>query len=156
MQKTSRRILSVGLPLAAVAVTGAAVAYWTGSGSGSGSASSAPGVAALALTPVTGISGLVPGGAVTVPILATNGNATTSVTLTTLSATPGTLTSGSAACDAVSGATVSVRSPESAVVVAPGGGTAAFGSISITMADEPTVNQDDCKGRTFTVALTAS
>ena len=154
MNKTSKRILAVGLPLALVAATATAVAYWTGSGSGTVGATAADGVAGVTLAPTSAVTGLVPGGSITVPVTASNGNATTDVSVASLTAVPGTLASDSAACDLVSGAAVTVASPAAPVVV-PAGGSAAFGSITISMANTA-VDQDACKGATFSVDLAAS
>ena len=154
MNKTSARILAVGLPLAVVAATGVGYAYWTTSGSGSVAGTAASAVAGVELTTKTPVSGLVPGGSMTVPVSAKNPNATTSVNVTTLNA--GAITTDKAGCTLlVSGATASATSPASAVTIAPGA-TADFGSVTVSMADDPAVNQDACRGAAFTVALTAS
>lgn len=156
MNKTSRRILAIGLPLCLIAATGAAVAFWTGSGTGavSGTAESAATPVVLALkTPITG---LVPGATVTVPVTATNPNAKTSVSISTLTA--GVLTAAEAIagqdCDTVAGATVTATPPAAGVVLTPLQ-TVDYGTLSIFM-DNTGVNQDACKGAVFSVTLTAS
>lgn len=151
MKKTSARILAVGLPLAVVAASGAAFAYWTSNGSGNASATAESSVAGVTLAS-DAISGLVPGGSVTVPVTATNPNAKTSVGVKTL--TVGAVTSSVPACTLVAGATAEPTSPATEVVIAPGA-SAPFGSVKVTMANSE-VNQDACKGATFTVALTAA
>lgn len=154
MNKTSMRILAIGLPLAAVAATGAALAFWTGGGSGSAAGSAASTVAGVTLATTSPVTGLVPGGSITVAVTATNPNDTTSVSISKLTA--GTVTSNLTGCtDALSGATATANQPSAAVTVAPKG-TASFGSVTISMVDSATVNQDPCKGAIFTVALTAS
>jgi hypothetical protein len=151
VNKTSARILAVGLPLAAVAATGAAFAYYTSAGSGTVTA----GTSAASITPLTlsaaPVNGLVPGDSITVDVQATNPNGKTSVGVSTLTAAE--LTSGSDACDEVSGATVTA-SP-SAVVIAPNQ-SAKVGSITVTMPNSPTTDQSACKGKTFTVKLSAA
>lgn len=151
MNKTSRRILAIGLPLSVVAATGAAVAFWTGSGTGNVSGTAASEATAVVLSLKSPITGLAPGGSITVPVTATNPNATTSVSISGLTATG--LTAGTA-CDGVSGATVTATAPATAVVV-PAKGTADFGTLTISMANSAT-NQDACKGATFSVTLNAS
>ena len=153
MKTISAKILAIGLPLTAVAVTGGAVAFWSGSAGGSGGTTAETSVDALVLS-TSAVTGLVPGGTVTVPVTATNNNATTSVSVSQLTAVD--LVSDSDGCDDVSGATVAVTQPAQAVIVAPAGGTAQVGSIKITMANSPTVNQDACKGAVFTATLAAS
>lgn len=151
MNTTARRILAIGLPLCLVAATGAAVAFWTGSGSGTVSGTAASQASPVTLTLQSPITGLVPGGSITVPVTATNPNATTSVSIATLAASG--LTAGTA-CDGVSGATVTATSPGAAVVLAPGA-AADFGTLTIAMANSAS-NQDACKGVSFSVTLTAS
>lgn len=153
MNKTSARILAIGLPLSVVAATGAAVAFWTGGGSGSADGKTASSVAAVTLATTSPVTGLVPGGSISVPVTATNPNASTSVGIKVLAA--GSVTSGVAGCDTVAGLTVTPVSPGAEVIVAPAS-SASFGSVTIAMANNPTVNQDACKNVTFTVALTAS
>lgn len=154
MNKTSARILAVGLPLVAVVATGASFAYWTGGGTGSASSAAAAAVSDVTLSATT-VTGLVPGGSVVVPVTATNPNATTSVSIATLTA--GAVTSDLLGCTAViSGATAVATSPTAAVVVPPNNGTASFGSVTVKMVNSPTVDQDACKGATFTVALSAA
>lgn len=151
MNKTSARILAVGLPLVAVAATGAAFAFYTSGGSGTVTA----GTSAATVDPITlssvPVDGLVPGGVITVDVLATNPNATTSVGVSTLTA--GAVTSGDAACNTVSGVTVSAT--PTSVVIAPGT-TSKVGTITVTMPNSPTVDQSACKGKTFTVNLSAA
>lgn len=155
MNKTSARILAVGLPLAAVAATGAAFAFYTSSGSGTVTGAAATSVSGVTLATTSAVTGLVPGGFVSVPVTATNPNPSTSVRVTTLTA--GAVTSDLTACtDAISGVTVSATSPATPVVIAPDNGTASFGSVTLSMMDSATVNQDVCKGAIFTVALSAS
>jgi hypothetical protein len=136
-----------------LASSGVAYAYWTTTGSGGGSATTAgtAGTLSLAGGPV---SGLVPGGFVVVPITATNAAATTSLTATSLTVSG--LTSSKPACNLLSPlATAVATSPGSAVTVAPGGGTASFGSVTVSLPDSSTVNQDACQGATYTFTVTA-
>ncbi len=153
MNKTSKRILAIGMPLAAVAATGAAFAYWSGSGTGSGGATAAAQAEAVTLAPTSAITGLVPGGSVSVPVTATNPNKTTSVSITTLTAVA--VKSNTTECDLVAGASVSATSPTAAVIVPPAG-TAGFGSITVAMSNSTIANQDACKGAVFTATLSAS
>ena len=149
MNKTSARILAVGLPLAAVAATGAAFAFYTSGSSTTTSGDAAAGVDPIVLT-APAIDGLVPGKEISVDVQAENPNATTSVGVSTLEAT---VTSDDADCNAVSGATA-VATPLD-VVIEPGD-TVTVGSVKVTMANDPDTNQDACKGKTFTVTLTAA
>jgi hypothetical protein len=165
-RRTAKRILAIGLPLVVIAGTGIGYAFWTTSaGSGSGTADSAASVTPVTL--VGSITGLVPGATVDVPVFAKNTNATTSVGLTTVGiatgSTPvtGSTTAGALNCDLVSGATATFTPGSLPVVVPPtpasgaGSSGTAVGTLHITMANT-TTNQDDCKSRTFTVALTSS
>lgn len=152
MNKTSKRILAVGLPLTAVAVTGAGIAYWTASGSGSVAGSAAAEAAAVTLRTTSPVTGLMPGRDITVGVTAANPNATTRVSIAGLTA--GAVTSDKGGCDGVSGVTA-VAAPPSSPVLVPAAGQAAFGTVTITMPDSDT-DQSACKGATFTVALTAS
>jgi hypothetical protein len=148
----------VGGTVAALVMGGAAFAYWTAGGSGSATAKADAAVSDLSLATST-ISGLVPGATVTVPVTATNPNATTSVAIKTLTA--GAVTSDKTACTALIAApgtavTAVATATSPAAVVAPNGGTAVVGSVDVTMANSATVDQSSCKGATFTVALTAA
>ncbi|MCW2682006.1 MAG: hypothetical protein JWM62_3407 [Frankiales bacterium] len=153
MNKTSARILAVGLPLAAVAATGAALAYYTSASSGSAAGSAAEAIDAITLSTGSAVSGLVPGGSITVPVKASNPNTKTGVGVTTLTATA--VTSGDTSCDEVSGASYTVTNPASTVVVPPNG-SATVGSVTISMLNDDSKNQDACKGKTFTVTLSAA
>jgi len=66
MNRTSKRIVAIGTPLAAVAATGIAFAAWTATGSGSGYAKATTAQALttvdVSATVVAGASGLYPGG----------------------------------------------------------------------------------------------
>jgi hypothetical protein len=138
-----------------LASSGGAYAYWTTTGSGSGSATTATtaGTLSLAGGPV---GGLVPGGTVNVAITATNPAATTSLTAATL--TVAGLTSNKPACNLLAStlATAVATSPGLPVTVAPGGGTASFGSVTVSLPDSSSVNQDACQGATYTFTVTAS
>jgi hypothetical protein len=163
-KRTAKRILAIGLPLVLIGSVGVGYAFWTTSaGSGSGTADAAAG-----LTPVTlsgSITGLVPGATVNVPVMATNSNATSSVHVASIAITAGpksnSTTTGGTNCDLVSGATATVT-PAAALNVPPtpasGAGSTGtqVGVLHITMPDDATVNQDDCKGKTFTVTLASS
>lgn len=153
MKSISSYILAVGLPLTAVAATGAAVAFWTGSAGGSATATAAADADKLVLAPKTALTGLVPGGSVTSDVTAKNNNASTSVSITGL--TVGEITSNKTDCTAaVSGAAAKVTVPSAAVIVAPGA-TVDYGSVTISMANLD-VNQDACKGASFSVTLASS
>lgn len=152
MKNVSARVLAIGLPLTAVAATGAAVAFWSGAAGGDASAKAATAAEALVLAPKTALTGLMPGGSVTATVSATNNNATTSVSISGL--TVSAIKSDTAACDLVSGATAEVKAPSAAVTVAPKA-TADYGSVTISMANS-TGNQDACKGATFSVTLSSS
>lgn len=151
MNKTSARILAVGLPLAAVAATGAAFAFYTSGGSGTVTA----GTSATEIAPVTlssvPVNGLVPGDAITVDVKALNPNLKTSVGVSTLTASA--VTSNVPACNTVSGVTVSAA--PTAVVIAPST-TVKVGTVTVTMPNSATVDQSACKGAIFTVTLAAA
>src|SRR5690349_11118741 len=76
-KRTAKRILAIGLPFVLLTGVGIGYAYWTSAGAGAGTATAAPGVTNAGLSAV--VSGLVPGGTVTVPVTVSNPNATTSI-----------------------------------------------------------------------------
>ena len=151
--RTAKRILAIGAPLVLLVGAGVGYAYWTGAGSGSGTATAAGSITDAGLS--AAVSGLVPGGTVSVPVTVSNPNATTSIALT--SVTPGAITSSVPACtSALSGATASWTAPASVPVVVAPSASASFGSLSVSMVNDPSTNQDACKNAVFTVALSAS
>ncbi|MBK5306261.1 MAG: hypothetical protein JJD92_06185 [Frankiaceae bacterium] len=152
-KRTAKRILAIGLPVVLLVGTGVGYAYWTGAGAGSGTATAAGSITDAGLS--AAVSGLVPGGTVTVPVTVSNPNATTSISLT--SVTPGVITSSLSGCtSALSGAAASWTAPATVPVVVAPSGSAAFGTLSVSMANSPSTNQDACKNAVFTVALSAS
>jgi hypothetical protein len=110
----------------------------------------------LSLAGGSGVTGLIPGTSVDVPITASNASTTTSLQAATL--TVSNLHSTSAACDALAAgakATAVATSPASPVTVAPSG-SAAFGKVTISLPNSTTVNQDDCKGAVFSFDVNAA
>jgi hypothetical protein len=151
----NKKIAAVAAGALVVATAGAAYAYWTTSGSGSGSATTAGSNGTLVLDGVT-VSGLTPGQTQTMNVTATNNSSTT---LAASSLTVSSVTSDQPDCLAlVEGAkpTFVPNNPSSQVVVAPGGGSAAFGTVTVSLPNSSTLNQDVCKSATFTVNLAAS
>lgn len=130
-------------------------AYWTGDGTGSGSVTAGT-VSGLTLS--ASATGLVPGASQTINVTGTNGNATTSIAVSHLSLSS--FTSGVTACDNLATgakATATAADPSGApVVVAPNGGTATVGTVTISFPNSATVDQSACKGVTWTFSLSAS
>lgn len=73
MNRTSKRILAVGLPLAAVSLTGIAFAAWTSTGSGSGTAQSTTSENSV-VSGTTHPADLYPGATKSVTVTITNPN----------------------------------------------------------------------------------
>ena len=147
-RRTAKRILAVGLPLVVIAGTGIGYAYWTSTGSGSGSATAVSSAAPLSLTGTA--SGLVPGGSVTVPIMASNSNSFR-VAISGLTATPASFTCAGAS----PGSDVTVGTPSVTSTFVPPGGPTQIGTVVVTMNDTSS-NQDTCKGASFALTFGAS
>ncbi|MDQ0663250.1 hypothetical protein QFZ35_001748 [Arthrobacter ulcerisalmonis] len=141
------KIAAVAISAALVAVGGGtAYAYWSTTGSGSGQAAAAPGTQAVTIN-VTVDQGVAPGGpAKTITYTATNPNS--SSTPVTLAAPV--VTTSDAKC-----------LPEWFTATAPTGTTsvagkataAALGTGSLTLTDEPAIDQNACKGALITVTV---
>lgn len=124
---------------------GAAYAYWSTTGSGSGSAAASDGTEAVTIN-VTVDPDVAPGAPVDITYTATNPN--TSSTPVTL-VDPVVTTDVAGCLPAWFDATV----PAGPTTVAGGAIRTALGTGTLTLNDDPAVNQDACKGATITVAV---
>lgn len=157
MNKVSKRILAVGLPLVVVAASGAAYAYWTSNGTGTGTATTGT-TLALTVAGATAPTDLAPGvaaGPVTVTV--TNpGSSSVKVSqvvasIASVSKAAGAPAGGCTASDyTLSGATMTTGAAE----LAPGASTT-FSGASLGFNNTGS-NQDGCKGATVNLSYTAS
>lgn len=139
------KIAAAAASVALVAIGGgAAYAYWSTTGSGSGSAAASAGTQAVTIN-VTVAEGIAPGSPKAITYTATNPN--TSSTPVTLGS-PSVSTSD-AGCMPV---WFTATAPTETTTVA-GGATTALGGGTLTLDDEPTVDQNACKGATVTVTV---
>lgn len=160
MNKTSMRILAIGLPLAAVATTGAALAYWSSTGSATGTSSTQAGVASLTVVQASAPTNLAPGvaaGGVTVTVTNPTGS-TSDVKVSQVVASIASVVKATdapagtcAAADyTLAGATMTAGAKE----LIPGGSTTFSGA---TLAfNNTTADQNGCKGATVTLSYAAS
>jgi len=140
------KIAAVAMSAALVAVGGgAAYAYWSTTGGGNGSAAAAAGTSPITIN-VTVDPGVAPGTPQAITYTATNPN--TSSTPVTL-AKPVVTTNKSGCLPDWFSATAPTGTTTvlgSAIATPLGGGT-------LTLNDDPAVNQDACKGATITVTV---
>jgi hypothetical protein len=147
---TKKRAIVVGA-VAALAVAGAAIAFWTTSGSGSGSGSVASSNGTLVLHG-TITSELTPGGSSPVAFTADNSNSSSLQVGTVhavVSIDKSHAEAGCKASDFTIGDTV-----ENQTIAAKSSGVALSNEGSISMADT-SENQDACKGASISLALSS-
>lgn len=146
-----KRTIAVLSVIAALAVAGAAIAYWTttGSGSGSGSVASSNGTLTLQGTIV---SSLTPGGSSAVKFTATNPNSSSLLVGSVHAVVSIDEAHANAGCKA-SDFTIA-DTVENQVIAAGATSVALAGEGTITMADTAE-NQDACQGATVSLALTS-
>jgi hypothetical protein len=155
---TKSKVIVAGVAGLSLGISGVAYAYWTTSGSGSGSATAAGTAGTLSLTTPTTpvVTGLVPGSFIDVPVTASNSSTTTSLQANTLTVDNLAVDGAHAGCLLlVTKPTIGATNPASAVTVAPSD-SAAFGKVTISLANSGTENQDSCKNAVFTFDLHAS
>jgi hypothetical protein len=135
-----------------LALTGtAAFAFWTATGTGSGTATTAAASIDLTVTQ-TAFAGtaLVPGG-IAQAISGTVGNTNTfAVPLSTFTATVG-VDGAHSGCDAAWYSVTNLTAPASV----PAGGSVAFTG-KVQLLDQPSINQDACKGAIISLAYKAN
>lgn len=156
MKTTSKRILAVGLPLALVAVTGAAVAYWTSNGTGSGTAATNAAAAALTVTQASAPTNMAPGvtpGAITVTVANPGPNSVKAnqVVVSISSVTPVGAGSCSAADYVLAGETMTAGAADLAA-----GSSTTFSGATLGFNNSPTTDQNGCKGATVNLSYAAS
>lgn len=159
MNKTSKRILAVGLPLATIAATGIAFAAWTSTGSGLGTAKSTT-ISNVTYTAGTTLSQVYPTGTSDVVASVSNPNsykaALSAFSLTAVydaaDANLGNLgTGGTQPTDIKSTCDLSLTVPAGLVVPA--------GASSITVVNGLAMGNNavnSCAGKTFALALTST
>ena len=143
-----RGLAAFGIGVLVIAGAGAGFAYWTQSGGGSGSGT----VGTTGTVTVTGTvaPGLFPGGSVAVSYTAANAG-TSAVRLGTVS---GSVTAASGGCD-ITAFSLSTAT-ENTDVLAGATAQALPNNGTLSMENFPTVNQDNCKNSTLTLALTST
>ncbi|MBT2567164.1 hypothetical protein J7I84_11785 [Arthrobacter sp. ISL-85] len=126
---------------------GAAYAYWSTTGSGGGAAAASAGTTVSTITIDASFeAGITPGGYKDIAFTGTNPNS--SSTTVTLDAA---VVSASGTCDAKWFA----ASVPNTVTTLAAGETKSLGSGKLTFTDDPSVNQNACKGATITIAVTS-
>ncbi len=151
MNRTSKRLLAIGLPLTVMAVTGVAVAAWTSTGSGSGTAQSTTSVDSV-VSGTAHPADLFPGATKSVTVTITNPNAypilVTSIPAGTSDLVngclAGTVTTEARALDA----TGLVQSNTTRTIAANSSGV--YTLVSHMIADP----SDSCKSQSFNLPLT--
>jgi hypothetical protein len=152
MGTTTKRIIAVGTPLAAIAASGIAFAAWTASGTGSGAAKakSAQLLSTVSATADTSAQ-LYPTGSGDLQVRVTNPN-DYDVTVTSITQTPSSsITSGDTTCDAMNGVTFDGATGLTEVVPAGSLGTLITLPDSVHMSND---SVDACQGKTFSVPVT--
>ena len=157
MNRTSKRILAVGLPLTLVIATGAAVAYFTGSGGGTGTAATSTGVTSLTVAQ-TAVTGLAPGapaalGALSGTVSNPSGQAAYVTTVTASIAGVTQAAGATGTCDASDYTLTNAAMPVGVDV--PAGGSTPFSGANLSFNNKAT-NQDGCKGATVTLSYAVS
>src|SRR3954471_4421377 len=148
MHKNTKRIASIGLPLAVVATTGIAFAAWTSGGSGTGTATSGT-PQPVVFTGGTVVNSLYPTGSGDVAFHSTNPNSY-SVALNSLAVSK--VTFHDATDDVRTLCGLTFTAPSTAPVVAAGGGNLVLtNALAMTNAADST-----CATKTFDVTLSAS
>ncbi|MFF2344716.1 hypothetical protein [Pseudarthrobacter sp. NPDC058119] len=132
---------------------GAAYAYWSTTGSGSGTAAAAKGTTPVTIN-LTVDPNIAPGSPKTITYTADNSKNTSS-TPVTLSGAHVSGTSNAGCSPDWFTATVPTDSTGKATTTTVVGGdaAAALGTGTLTLNDDPAVNQDACKGATITVSV---
>ncbi len=152
MNRTSKRILAIGLPLAAIAVTGVAFAAWTSTGSGAGTAQSTTSANSV-IAPAVSASDLFPGATKSVTVTISNPN-NYPVLVTSIPAG----TSDASGLCAANTVTSDARALDASGLFQSDGVTktiAANGSGTYTLTTRMIANPtDDCKSKTFNLPLT--
>jgi len=150
-KKTKIVIVTAALVIGA---SGMAYAYWTQAGSGTGTASMATPLAVVVHQTGTAITNLYPGG----PAQALSGNFDNPnsgpVTVGVVTAAIAT-TSAPTTCLPTWYSITGTGTPASQAVPA-GSAQGAWSGLSVTMTNNPTVNQDVCKTATITITYTVA
>jgi hypothetical protein len=163
MNTSKKTFAIVASATAAVLVGGGvAVAYWTTTGNGTGSATAGT-TAALTVTQVGAPSGLFPGGpAQNLTINVENAGpsdvtvANVAVTITSVTPDPGNPIT-SPACTTADFAVTSVGALPASVVVTPGAPGSDLANVgTVRLVNNPSANQDACKGATVNLAYAVS
>ena len=156
-QVSHKRKAIVGV-IAALAVAGAAFAYWTGGGSGNGSAATSPGASGITVTQTTTPTGLYPGGPTAALAGKFNNTNSGPVYVNDVDATIGTVTGpnidATHPCTAsdyqINGFPVSVDAQ-----VPSGTDQGAWSGASIQLLNSG-ANQDGCKDATVNITYTSN
>ena len=152
MNRTSKRLLAIGLPLTVMAVTGVAVAAWTSTGSGSGTAQSTTSVNS-AVSGTAHPADLFPGATKSVTVTITNPNAypilVTSIPAGT-SLAVSLCAADSVTTDARALDATGLFQSDGTTKTIAGGGSGVYTLVSHMIADP----SDSCKSQTFSLPLT--
>lgn len=164
MYRISKQILAIGLPVATVAATGAAIAYWTGGGgNGSGDAkTAATGSTSLSVTQAEAPTNMAPG--VTsgpIEVTVTNSAGSTAnvyaakVVVSIASVTKDPANTATDTCDAADYSLTGSEMTTGKADLAPGASTT-FTGASLVFNNSATEIQDACKNATVTLNYVAS
>jgi hypothetical protein len=161
MKHSKRRLAIIASTTAAVLLGGGiAAAYWTSTGNGGGSATTGTS-SAVTFGSVSSPTGLVPGGtpsSVSFSVL-NGGTAPVTITNIVLSVDPTFTSKSDASKPACTATDFTVSSAAPFGVNIPGGGSApsnAWGSFTVALNNDLANNQDNCKGVTVPLLLSAS
>jgi hypothetical protein len=160
MNRTSKRLLAVGLPLAGIAATGIAFAAWTSTGSGTGTAKSTTSANSV-IAPDVSVADLYPGATSSVTVTISNPNAY-AIMVTSIPAGTSDLadkgTVGDTSDDCAAGAVTSDSRTDATGLVTTTAGVKVIpahlsGTYSLVthMIASPS---DNCKSTTFSLPLT--
>lgn len=152
MNRTSKRVMAVGVPLAAIAASGIAFAAWTTTGGGSGAAtalSAQPVTVAVATTTADLYPGFTAG---KLYVTVTNPNPYP-VTLTSISQGAGAVSVANAGTGGCAGSLFSFATSSISQSVAANGGTKTFSVAAVTLDHAA---GDGCQGATATIPVTVT
>jgi|tagenome__1003787_1003787.scaffolds.fasta_scaffold20912306_4 hypothetical protein len=152
---TKRRAFVVLGLVAALAVAGAAIAFWTAGGSGTGTASTSNPSTQLTVNQTGTLTAMYPGDAAQTLSGNFDNSTGNSVRVETVTASISSVTGGIGSCDA---SDYTLSSPVMGVhaEVPSGSGVSNWTGATIQFNDKAAINQDGCKGATVHISYAIS